>query len=619
MTRSTRPDVRSHARRFDRLRTLPRAFRSRFGRSIGAILHEPSSLDSIPAIIMTLGLSTIAIFVPLGRHILGWFTPYSVVWSLAGTAAVAATLLAVVFALRVFSAQYLLSRLPAPVAATMSLRQWQTAATWRLSYVLVTSLLTLGPVSASDLPYPAARAGFVNLLLLLLTIARLHRAVADLYSRGFEIRVTEATLAPIDRSFLRHIGAQGPTTSPSFAVVFVERNEPTALVEQVCMRAVQDADVATASTVLRTLAGRVAEYVSERPPNGRPVLAWFGDLLRMIGERTLPYDDRIGRLVGLLFGELIENTANLNLAWTDRIELLQSFRRLRHRALMSGARDVCDTATSVLERAFVRVLKTVPAEDAIWSLSPQTVPYSEEASAADLEWMQAYEWIHEFYADAALAIAHDRPEAFSTIQSAMHSLYYDIRELPGLGQKQRSALLWGVVSQAKQSILDALAEGRGAEFVRWRLGSTLIIGSGRDEWGETSELVLDATGEVAVASARFGALPYLVLNQLATAGRGAARNADDQRAIQILETLGALAQPLASHRTAEMELRYLQAIGALRSIRGRDKREFSDLKDTATREMARFSEEEDRLQRWRDGYPGLRRRPEPGVDDRPWA
>ena len=121
-----------------------------------------------------------------------------------------------------------------------------------------------------------------------------------------------------------------------------------------------------------------------------------------------------------------------------------------------------------------------------------------------------------------------------------------------------------------------------------------------------------------IEASKEGKLQWRMLNVLASNGRGYAKNEDD-RAIFIAETFGALAAPLSQKSNLEMRTRYLEAASALRSLAKWDNRKTSLLKDIVRQELEKFKHESEWLDAWRSYLPSRRRIPAGQFHSEPWA
>ena len=339
----------------------------------GAIEVAFETLDRRRWLAGTLLLALAARLSPRGIPNDGLLTPYSAVWVFAGLAATSVALLALRYAITTFRGQQFALRLPPTFVKELFESQEHHASSWRLIAVFITSLSTLGPIDQSRLPPSALTVAMIDVLLLLITLKSIARDSQRVFDPDYSRIVADLVVRRLGDDYLGNQHERGWSFPPPSltAGVATDRPDPFALIEEVCVRAMAENDLTTARLVLRHVVGRVLGYLDGRESVARGVLGWLGEVMSVVGRRALLLDERSAELVVLLFEDIInwalERRAQ-SLRWHDRIELLKSFRELRHASIQEGKTEALAEGLYTLGRTFKKALETAPPEDQIWEL-----------------------------------------------------------------------------------------------------------------------------------------------------------------------------------------------------------------------------------------------------------
>lgn len=577
------------------------------------------SLQNLPALIAVFILALSAPYLPWSVPNVLRLNPYSSVWVLAGFAGVSVTLIALVFAVTTFRGQQLASHLPARVVGDEFLTPWHRGAIWRLASILCGSLVALGPIEEGRMPSAIANVVMLNLILLLMSLIGIQAGLQRIFGRNSSRQMVRATLRYVDDAYLAKQRDPRGTLPPSMASgVLTTDADPFSLVEQVCVRSMKQGDLTTAHLLLRAVVGRGMEYLEANKSHARQVLGWIGEVLSVIGRKALVEDERTAEVCVSLFGEVLEATLDLKLQWHERIELLDSFRQLRHAAIRLKRASVETRAMWVFQSSFKQAIAAAPAEASLRSLQGEGPDAPPDNTDLELEWDHIRDnWISELQRDMELCIAEDLPDLFSTGHFIQRFMAFDIKESTHLGSLQKRELLNYVIWEAKFAVSEAIRRGRGDAYVRWEMPHRVEFDDAALD-GVVRQ-ALEQWSEIMVESARAGVLPWIMLNGFTADGRGFAASGQDDLAILVAETLGSLAEPLAQAPKGESRTRYLEAAAGLRSLSEWDKRPTSRVKEAVERELAKFTRESEWLTEWREALPSRRRIPPGQWHSTPWA
>ena len=312
---------------------------------------------------------------------------YSAVWILAGFAGISVTLIALLFAVTTFRAQYLATRLPSQLVGDVFSTSWHKSALWRLGAILVASIIALGPITDPYTPNSITNVLFINLLLLLLTVYEIQRGVSNIFGKKYSIGTVAITLRYIDDEYLFTASTRRSRIAHSMASgVITDFTDPFSLIEQVCVRSMKDGDLTTAHLLLRAVKEKVLTFVKKQEDCNSKALEWLGDLLSIIGRKALIDDERTAELIVLLFEDLLNETFEIKCKWHERIKLLNSFREIRHSAIRVRKIAVLTRALYAISRIFEKSLAAAPAETALKSLYRNDSDAPQHNSEAEIEW-----------------------------------------------------------------------------------------------------------------------------------------------------------------------------------------------------------------------------------------
>ncbi len=531
-------------------------------------------------------LALAALFLFRLPKVLG-LNPYSAVWILATFAAISITLLALVFAITTFRAQQLATRLPPDLVADLFVPKWHTAALWRLAALLIVSLLGLAPITQNQLSSSAANAVVVDAVLLLWAAVGIARGSRRVFDRSYPLVVARQLVGYLTESYLFEQRSAGSAAMASG--VRTLHSDPFALVEQVCEHAMRDGDLTTTHIVLRAVTQRMLDFQKDAPEMTRDLLGWLGELFSVVARKALRTDERTAEFILRLFEWAIEATFEQHRPYDERIELLRSFDELRHAAIRDEKVEVINRAFYLFGRVFPKALSVAPPEDQLSSLyfgEPTQPPHNVDL---ELEWQHIYDqWISPLYRDMELLARKGLSEPFRTGQHTLGEMQRAVATSSHLGPRQKRFLLRLLLWQSASVVEVALRQGCGEDFVA---GSSWLSVYHELDGHDLGDLVpegLKAWRPVLIEAARRGVLPWVALNEFSAVGRGFAREAQDDRAVFVAETLGALAVPLAALGPGPMQERYYQAADDLRSLAEFDQRTESPLKQAVAAELTKY-------------------------------
>lgn len=514
-------------------------------------------------------------------------TAYSVVWILATFAGICVTLLALLFAISTVRGQQLAARLPPEIVADLFAPGWHRATIWRLAGVLVVSLLGLAPIVKDPLPNRAINAVPIDIVLLAWAIVGIMRGSTQVFERSYPVRVARQLRSYLTETYLlqRQEARRWPAALTSG--VLTSRADPFALIEQVCDSALRAGDLTTAHIVLRATTRHVLDFEKEHPGIAGALFGWIGELLSVVGRKALKVEERTAEYTVRLFDRAILTSLG-RYQRSERSGLLEKFRELRHAAIKSGAVPVVRLGFDVLARGFESALPTAPPEDKVASLYSGEATQPGHDSRSETQWRSVEdEWLHDINGDVELVARYGLEDVMPTVQSVIQENQRAVLVAWNLGPRQKRALLRYTFWQSAAVVQTALDRGCGEAFVV--SADLLFLTHDLLEAGLNDMIVpaLKPWRPVLLETARRGILPWHVLNDFAAAGRGLAREAQDEAAVFVVETLGALLASLAFHRAGKMQELYEETIKHLRSIATLDEREDSQVKQAVTAQLAR--------------------------------
>ena len=578
--------------------------------------------DSGPGVVVT-AIVAIGLF----------FLPYSVrdwlpvssreaMWILGTLAAGSITLFGIFYAIRAFQIQYLAQRLPAELVGQITWSEGDRAIYYRLVVIVSTSLVALAFTADHGLGAPASNLIVFNLVLLVLTLLGLRGGISRIFHRSYSRTVVQHVMRRLSWDYLCSIGSQlGGMPASSASGIATLETDPFSLVEQVSVRAMQEGDLTTSNLLIRTVTGRIVEYLKgEGVHNRRAVLGWLGEMFRVVGQSGLRYDNRVTEIAITFAASVQIMTYELGLAWSERSEFLDALEQLWKAGVRMRAEPILNKFLQLHCQVFRVAIGKAPPERSLASLYTHEDEKPAYDTDAELEWDHLRrDFLYTLGRRIESLIAGGMSEAFRVAQSALRTMAWDVPVDEHLGRRQKEMLLRRILWSAEHSIGQALRRGCGEEFVAWEIDSS--IDSVFEEEGLAELIVcrLEAMSKVVIEAAKCGRLPWGLLNEVAAAGRRYAREGRDELAEIVVETLGAIAPLLARHEDSEMRVRYLEAASALRSIARWDPRADSKIKGIVGEQLKRYSEEEDRLREWQQEIPGRKHLKREDGHAFPWA
>lgn len=532
------------------------------------------------------------------------------------------TILAIFYAVLNVRIQMLSQRLPGELVHDIINRApAYRAVYWRLLITVFASVLSLASLSSNVLNTSSINVVTLAILLLGLTLTRLlNLARAGLTSRYPEA-IVRAVLNRIDDSYFIQVDQRRGIVDHSSATgVLTMTTDQFAMVEQVAAKAIREGDLTTANLLMRSVTEAVLEFVEHNKSNARGVLGWLGQLFSVIGRNSLRTEPRVTEIIIDLVSRVSEQSFTKRLGWDQQIEFNEAISEIWSSAIEQRATSMLTRMIRESSGIFRVVTEFAPPEDQLASLFEGEEQKPVHNSDAEIEWQQSYvQFVSSLNYRCASLVDNGIVNSFGAAQFAYRMMAWHVVQSTHMGARQKKRLLRSIILGSSHSIQRALRKNPDSGYVIWSLDPSIHTEYASRGLEELITLSINAVSEVAIESAGAGCLPWVLLNEIAAAGRGYAAKGDDTLGAMIAETLGALGPLLRVHKDQDMKERYLEAAKGLHSIDEWDKRTKSDLKEVVKQQLLQFPDEAERLKQWQAQVPSRKALKTERPHDFPWA